>query len=116
MLTATIAGCGPSDMDDDRPTHVHSCCACELMAAGESALGTRGRCGETEDSIFPARSVRRGTAVPRAAPFHHDRGRESLLLPLPPNRTGGSPAYGSPVGGFTWLRIDQLPHQSKEIG
>jgi hypothetical protein len=31
----------------------------------------------------------------------YDRGRESKLLPLPPNRTGGSPAYGSPVGGFT---------------
>jgi len=44
-----------------------------------------------------------------------DRGRESILLPLPPNRTGGSPAYGSPVGGFTWLRIDELPHQRKEI-
>ena len=35
-----------------------------------------------------------------------NRGRESVLLPLPPNRAGGSPAYGSPVGGFTWLRID----------
>ena len=45
-----------------------------------------------------------------------DRGRESKLLPLPPNRTGGFPAYGSPVGGFTWLRIDELPHQQKEIG
>ena len=44
-----------------------------------------------------------------------DRGRESLLLPLPPNRTGGSPAYGSPVGGFTWLRIDEWPHQAEEI-
>ncbi len=44
-----------------------------------------------------------------------DRGRESELLPLPPNRTGGSPAYGSPVGGFTWLRIDELPHHRKEI-
>ena len=31
----------------------------------------------------------------------HDRGRESELsaLPLPPNRTGGFPASGSPVGG-----------------
>jgi len=38
-----------------------------------------------------------------------------VLLPLPPNRTGGSPAYGSPVGGFTWLRIDELPHHRKEI-
>ena len=44
-----------------------------------------------------------------------DRGRESVLLPLPPNRTGGSPAYGSPVGGFTWLRIDELHHHRKEI-
>jgi len=38
-----------------------------------------------------------------------------MRLPLPPNRTGGSPAYGSPVGGFTWLRIDELPHQRIEI-
>ena len=28
-------------------------------------------------------------------------------LPLPPNRTGGSPAYGSPVGGCTSKRIDE---------
>ena len=46
---------------------------------------------------------------------HADRGRESLLLPLPPNRTGGFPAYGSPVGGFTWLRVDELHHHRKEI-
>ena len=51
----------------------------------------------------------------RSARSTQDRGRESILLPLPPNRTGGSPAYGSPVGGFTWLRIDELPHQRKEI-
>ena len=70
MLTATNAGYGPSDMDDDRPTHVHSCCACELMAAGESAFGMGGSCEETEDSLFPSRSVRRGTAVPRAVPLH----------------------------------------------
>src|SRR6266404_7571816 len=30
-------------------------------------------------------------------------------LPLPPNRTGGSPASGSPVGGFTSSRIVVLP-------
>ena len=70
MLAATSAGCGPSDMDDDQSTHVHSCCACELMAVGESALGTRGSCEETEHGLFPARRVRRGTAVPRAAPLH----------------------------------------------
>src|SRR6266508_2425065 len=29
-------------------------------------------------------------------------------LPLPPNRTGGSPASGSPVGGLTFERIDML--------
>src|SRR5262245_55705452 len=29
-----------------------------------------------------------------------DRGREGLSPPRPPNRTGGFPAYGSPVGGF----------------
>lgn len=30
-------------------------------------------------------------------------------LPLPPNRTGGFPASGSPVGGFTSPRIVVLP-------
>ena len=31
-----------------------------------------------------------------------DRGRDAgLTAPLPPNRTGGSPAYGFPVSGFT---------------
>ena len=39
-----------------------------------------------------------------------DRGRESETLPLPPNRTGGSPASGSPVGGFTSERIDKPSH------
>jgi hypothetical protein len=37
------------------------------------------------------------------------RGREARLssrAPLPPNRTGGSPASGSPVGGFTSARTD----------
>src|SRR6202790_60176 len=29
-----------------------------------------------------------------------DRGREGFWPPLPPNRTGGFPAYGSPVAGF----------------
>jgi len=28
--------------------------------------------------------------------------------PLPPNRTCGSPAYGSPVSGFTFARIERL--------
>lgn len=44
-----------------------------------------------------------------------DRGRESVMLPLPPNRTGGSTAYDSPVGGFTWSRIGELHHHLKEI-
>jgi len=30
-----------------------------------------------------------------------DRGRDGSSPPLPPNRTGGFPASGSPVGGFT---------------
>ena len=34
-----------------------------------------------------------------------DRGREDCS-PLPPNRTGGSPASGSPVGSFTPEGID----------
>ena len=40
---------------------------------------------------------------------YDDRGREGRLgsrPPLPPNRTGGSPASGSPVSGFTSKRID----------
>jgi hypothetical protein len=35
-----------------------------------------------------------------------DRGRDKgLTLPLPPNRTGGSPASGSPVSGFVVVRL-----------
>lgn len=30
--------------------------------------------------------------------------------PLPPNRTGGSPASGSPVGGFTLARTEERYH------
>jgi glycosyltransferase involved in cell wall biosynthesis len=33
-------------------------------------------------------------------PPGEDRGRDGSSPPLPPNRTGGFPAYGSPVGGF----------------
>gem|GEM_PF-3216689 len=41
-----------------------------------------------------------------------DRGRESRLsrLPLPPNRTCGSPAYGSPVSGLTYERTGRPGH------
>src|SRR5258708_5504253 len=41
-----------------------------------------------------------------------DRGRESGLspLPLPPNRTCGSPASGSPVGGVTCERTGGRGH------
>jgi hypothetical protein len=34
-------------------------------------------------------------------------GRAAIPLPLPPNRTGGFPASGSPVGGVTSERIDR---------
>ena len=39
-----------------------------------------------------------------------DRGREVRLsrTPLPPNRTGGFPAYGSPVSRFLWT--DRTEH------
>ena len=36
--------------------------------------------------------------VSQKAPL--DRGREGSAPPLPPNRTCGFPAYGSPVRGF----------------
>src|SRR5271167_3389061 len=41
-----------------------------------------------------------------------DRGRERHRLPLPPNRTGGSPASGSPVGGLTFKRTSG-PHHGR---
>ncbi len=53
-------------------------------------------------SAVPGSPSRSARAVP-------DRGRESRLSsrpPLPPNRTCGSPASGSPVGGFTSERTD----------
>src|SRR5712664_2211202 len=40
---------------------------------------------------------------PASNAFRLDRGRESVFaLPLPPNRTGGSPASGSPVSGCSF--------------
>ena len=41
-----------------------------------------------------------------------DRGREKRFVrfPLPPNRTGGSPASGSPVDGLTPKGIDEQFH------
>jgi len=39
-------------------------------------------------------------------------GRTDWFRPLPPpNRTGGFPAYGSPIGGFTSKRIDNRNHR-----
>ena len=37
-------------------------------------------------------------------------GRDDYSFPLPPNRTGGFPAYGSPVDGFTSKRIADSIH------
>jgi len=44
--------------------------------------------------------------------FVLNRGREKRFVrfPLPPNRTGGSPASGSPVDGFTPKGIDEQFH------
>jgi len=41
-----------------------------------------------------------------------NRGREKRFVrfPLPPNRTGGSPASGSPVDGLTPKGIDEPFH------
>jgi hypothetical protein len=33
-----------------------------------------------------------------------------VRAPLPPNRAGGSPAHGSPVDGFTSVRIERPWH------
>lgn len=38
-----------------------------------------------------------------------------IALPLPPNRAGGSPAPGSPVDGFTFLRTEDL-HEERFQG
>jgi len=47
-------------------------------------------------------------AKPQTNKIHmKDRGR--LSPPLPPNRKGGSPAYGSPVSGYPF-GIDRLMH------
>lgn len=42
-----------------------------------------------------------------------DRGREGFWPPLPPNRTGGFPAYGSPVGGFSIETVSLLARSHK---
>src|SRR5713101_3887307 len=43
----------------------------------------------------------------------HDRGREGLTPPRPPNRTGGFPAYGSPVGSFFIESVSQSARPCK---
>src|SRR3954453_20774084 len=69
---------------------------------------------ETPDRIRRALRVGRRFSAWRAPEEpRNDRGREGRLSsrsPLPPNRTGGSPASGSPVGGFTSERIDGPDH------
>jgi hypothetical protein len=47
-------------------------------------------------------SFRRKGGSPDLSSGASDWGRESVLLPLPPNGTSGSPAYGFPVGGLAW--------------
>ncbi len=42
--------------------------------------------------------------------FNRGRERRFVRIPLPPNRTGGSPASGSPVDGFTPKGIDEQFH------
>ena len=63
-------------------------------------------------SSLSARATRPFEAIaknPAARPTS-DRGREVRLsrTPLPPNRTGGFPAYGSPVSRFLWT--DRTEH------
>src|SRR5438445_5470078 len=41
-------------------------------------------------------------------PIRDDRGREGFRPPLPPNRTGGFPAYGSPVAGFLIVNVSRV--------
>ena len=47
---------------------------------------------------------------PRCGVLPHRKDRLLTRSPLPPNRTSGSPAYGSPVGGFTSWRIERTEH------
>ena len=60
-----------------------------------------GRAHERSEASYYIRSVLGNLRGQRA---RSDRGREVRLsrTPLPPNRTGGFPAYGSPVSRFLW--------------
>ena len=64
----------------------------QLACPGGAA--TRGRAGAA-DTVRPRSALRIGVGK-----------THWIGSPLPPNRTGGSPAYGSPVGGLTSKRID----------
>jgi len=56
----------------------------------------------TNPSVIPAEA-----GIQNCSPSENYRGRDGALAsPLPPNRTGGSPASGSPVGGLTHYGID----------
>ena len=52
-------------------------------------------------ALFPSYSL----------PASYNKGSERHRLPLPPNRTGGSPASGSPVGGITFKRTGEPHHK-----
>src|SRR5437763_15965638 len=52
-----------------------------------------------------------GQAKPSPDPAQDIGVGRTSQFPLPPNRTGGFPAYGSPVGGLTSKRVDAHEHE-----
>ena len=81
-----------------------------LLPFDSSRTTLRGPAAEGPARPLRSQLSRRLKKRPRSALL--DRGRKDRLSrsPLPPNRTCGSPAYGSPVGGFTCDRTDGPAH------
>ena len=92
------------------PPHIHASPEIFRVLAGEITFGIFDG-GPPSEVVAGEGAV--VTVSPRA-PHNYHRGREDRLStrsPLPPNRTCGSPASGSPVGSFTSERIDGSEHR-----
>ena len=70
---------------------------------------------ETGNDRGSSPTVREGSRSSPRPRTPDNRGRERRLVsfPLPPNRTGGSPASGSPVGGSPLERTDARTRKTK---
>jgi len=87
-----------------------------ILSEGEDPLWGRARCFALSKVTSPDHSEERSDEESACEGQQKiGAGRiEWSRSPLPPNRTGGFPASGSPVGGFTSKRSDERSSVAKE--